>query len=123
MSNYQFRSYVIRAGMMESLRAYVEYGRPVGDFLTAVLENNLSEACGRADDENIDNLPAYAAYLYNEVPSQCHGSREKVGDWIAKHQRKRENDYANAAIERDKLERGRPEHDMTTDGMPLKEGT
>ena len=30
------------------------------------------------------------------------------------------NAYANAAIKRDKLNRGRPEHDMTTDGMSLK---
>ena len=32
------------------------------------------------------------------------------------------NAYANAAIKRDKLNSGRPEHDMTTDGMPLKQG-
>ena len=33
------------------------------------------------------------------------------------------NAYANAAIKRDKLNKGRPEHDMTTDGMPLKAGS
>ena len=33
------------------------------------------------------------------------------------------NAYANAAIKRDKLNRERPENDMTTDGMPLKAGS
>ena len=32
------------------------------------------------------------------------------------------NAYANAAIKRDKLNKGRPEHDMTTDGLSLKQG-
>jgi len=82
--SYQFRHWRISDHMMVSLRKYIEHGCPVGDFLTAVLENNLSEACGRADDENIENLPAFVAYLYNEAPAACHGSREKVRAWIKK---------------------------------------
>lgn len=80
--SYQFRQFAIPDHMMAGLARYIEHGSSVGDFLTAVLENDLSEACARADNENLANLPAYAAYLYNEAPPQCHGSREKVRAWI-----------------------------------------
>jgi hypothetical protein len=88
--SYQFRQFAIPEHMKASLTGYIERGVPVGDFLTAVLENNLSEACGRADDENLANLPAYVAYLYNEAPSQCHGSPEKVRAWLAHFARRRD---------------------------------
>jgi hypothetical protein len=81
---YHFRSFYIPDRMMGGITRYVENGISPGHFLMAVLENNLSEACGRADDENMENLPAYVGYLYNETPSQCHGSPEKVHAWIAK---------------------------------------
>jgi hypothetical protein len=80
--SYSFYSYTISARMMESLRAYVEERRRVGHFLTAVLENDLKEAVNRADDENGRNLPAYIAYLYNEAPANCYGSKEKVKAWL-----------------------------------------
>lgn len=53
----------------------------VGDFLNAVLSNNLMEAVGRADDENKQLLPEICMYVYNEIPSSCHGSPEKVKEW------------------------------------------
>lgn len=81
--SYQFRQFYIPERMMGALERYIENRMPPGDFLMAVLCNDLSEACGRADDENIANLPAYAAFLYNEVPSACHGSPEKVMAWLA----------------------------------------
>lgn len=81
--NYCFRTFYIQEHMLESLKAYIEQHRPVGGFLTAVLENNLMEACGRADDDNLANLPAFCAYLYNDAPSACHGSPKKVQAWLA----------------------------------------
>ena len=71
--------------MRESARAYVEHGRPPGDFLTAVLCNNLVEAAGRADEENQRALFAWAGWLHNEVPMPAWGSPEKVRDWVAQH--------------------------------------
>lgn len=64
--------------MLIPLREYINNGQPVGDFLAAVLCNDLAEACGRADEENLRNLPAYTGFLYNEAPSTCHGSIEKM---------------------------------------------
>jgi len=56
----------------------------LGSFLTAVLSNNLTQACGRADDSNLRALPDIVRYCYNELPSDCWGSPEKVEAWRAK---------------------------------------
>ena len=84
MSEYQFRGFTIPEHVMLSLRRYIEDHQSVGHFLTAVLENDLQEAVGRADDHNLANLPAYIGYLYNEAPSNCWGSPQKVEKWLAR---------------------------------------
>ena len=84
MGEYQFRGFTIPGHMMESLVAYIEDRRPVGHFLTAILQNDLKEAVARADDHNLANLPAYIGYLYNSAPSPCWGSPQKVAKWLAK---------------------------------------
>lgn len=61
---------------------YVATGHPVGNFLEALLSNDLIEAVGQADNSNIILLPVYCRYLYNECPSQCHGSPEKYKAWL-----------------------------------------
>ena len=78
---YTFRTFTIPAYMLGNLQAYIQTGRPVGGFLTAVLRNDLREAVGRADDHNIANLPAYIAYLHNKAPMGCWGSTENVKHW------------------------------------------
>jgi len=63
MSNtYSFHEFYIPPHMMDGLTRYIEHGIALGGFLTAVLENDLREACARADDINIRNLPAYACW-------------------------------------------------------------
>lgn len=78
---YDFRGYTIPARMMGGLERWIEKGILPGEFLQAVLENNLFAAAGRADSENMFNLPAYCAFLYNECPSNCFGSPEIVKAW------------------------------------------
>ena len=68
---------------MAALRLYIERRVRPGDFLTAVLENDLMRACCHADGTNIDLIPVYAAYLYNEAPINCHGSPEAVRAWLS----------------------------------------
>lgn len=80
--SYTFLGYEARTQMIAALDRYAQHRQPVGDFLTAVLENNLSEAVGHADDDNLRNLPAFVGYLYNEMPSPCWGSPEKVKAWL-----------------------------------------
>ena len=72
------------AHMQHGMKLYVEKGIAPGSFLTAVLCNDLMEACARADDTNLYALPTYARWLYNRVPATCFGSREAFEAWIAK---------------------------------------
>jgi len=68
----------MRAGLIE----YIEHRRPVGDFLTAVLANDLSKAAGHADLTNKAMLSAYPIFLYTYAPSGCWGSYTKVDEWL-----------------------------------------
>lgn len=65
-----------------SLKRYVENKIPTGGFLRAVLENNLFVAIGRADIQNRNKLHNICIYIYNELPSNCWGSKEKVEKWL-----------------------------------------
>ena len=56
-----------------------------GDFLRAVLSNDLMGAVGRADEYNRLTLWVIVSYVYNVLPSICHGSPEKVAAWAAEH--------------------------------------
>ena len=78
---YKFREFYIPQRMAGGIERYINKGIMPGPFLTAVLENNLKEAVGQADDENINNLPAYCGYFYNEAPAPCHGSPKAVRAW------------------------------------------
>lgn len=73
---------LIREDIIASLERYVKHGIKCGDFLTAVLANDLTEACGRADDDNQRTLFHIVAYIYNELPSDCWGSYTRVDGWI-----------------------------------------
>lgn len=67
---------------LEALDMYVKERIPTGDFLYAVLTNNLMEAFGRADELNREALYDICVYVYNEIPGICHGSPEKVESWL-----------------------------------------
>lgn len=69
---------------VESLSEYSKTGRSVGGFLSACLENNLSEAFGRADESSLDALHDIVRYIYNHVPMDAWGSKEKVQAWQAR---------------------------------------
>jgi len=69
--------------MHESISEYVLHGRPPGGFLNAVLENDLMESAGLADDQNRECLFQYAKLLYL-LPYDSWGSPEKVQAWIKK---------------------------------------
>ena len=69
--------------MHDGLINYILFGRPVGHFLTAVLSNDLKEACHRADEFNQAFLFFYVRFLYNHAPTGCWGSPSNVEKWIA----------------------------------------
>lgn len=87
---YKFNQYYIPERMMPGIRRYVEHGVEPGNFLSAVIQNNLSQAVGRADNENLKNIPAFVSYFYNECPLVCWGSKEKMEKWIKSFNTKEE---------------------------------
>lgn len=68
--------------LQEGLEAYVLTGRPVGNYLTAVLENDLLEAVSRGDDASLAGIKGTVQFLYNYSPRNCWGSRAKVSAWM-----------------------------------------
>lgn len=73
--------YNVPAGTREGLARYLMYGVPTGDFLLAVLSNDLRDAVGRADMENQRGLVYIVNFLYNVAPSAAWGSPDKVAAW------------------------------------------
>src|ERR1017187_2246956 len=77
-----YRPELVSDTVRESLARYVQQGIPTGGFLRAVLSNDLMNAFGRADDQNAATLFHICAYIYNELPSACHGSEKVVDAWM-----------------------------------------
>lgn len=74
---------LIPEGMRDVVFNYVVYGLQPGHFLTAVLTNNLKEACARGDETNLAALVNYVRFFYWAVPIACWGSEEAVARWLA----------------------------------------
>lgn len=81
--SYEFRGFTISPTMVEDIRTYIDHGVDPGNFLSAVICNNLKEAVGRADDADMAALPAFVAFFYNEAPSACWGSLDKMTKYMA----------------------------------------
>lgn len=53
---------------MEHIYLWYHRDYPIGDFLTAVVRNDFSEACFQADGINRRGLYLYALFLTNKIP-------------------------------------------------------
>lgn len=72
----------IKESTIQTLIDYVSHRVRPGGFVTALLANDLINAVGRADRENLQALPAICTYIYNELPYTCWGSYETVGKYL-----------------------------------------
>lgn len=72
----------VPASAKEGIDRYVSERVNPGDFLMAVLRNDLKSALQRADDENGPRIASIVSYLYNCCPEACWGSPEKVKEWL-----------------------------------------
>jgi hypothetical protein len=68
--------------MWESIVEYIVVGRPTGEFLAALLSNDLLRAVKKADDLNIQRLRDYGVFLEGCAPSLCYGSPSMYNEWI-----------------------------------------
>ena len=62
---------------------YYENGIEPGSFLTALINNDLKETFGRADDVNRDCIRSYIMWFYNEAPGGSWGYEDAANKWIA----------------------------------------
>lgn len=65
-----------------ALRQYALSRRLAGNFVMAVLTNNLREAIRGADAESLAALPDIVGYCHWELPGNCWGSVSKVKAWL-----------------------------------------
>ncbi len=74
---------LIRDEMLKGINRFVLLHEKKGHFLMGVLSNDLKESFARADGGNLKPLHEIVRYCYNEIPSVCWGSPEKVKAWLA----------------------------------------
>lgn len=68
--------------MHESVARYVVHNIKPGDFLRLMLSHDVLHAALKADDLNAIKLREWIIFIYNFLPSGCHGSPEIVEAWI-----------------------------------------
>ena len=66
--NFQGEYEIIPSTTQASITRYVEHAVKPGGFLTAVLSNDLRNATGRADQQNLVALPAIVRWFANHCP-------------------------------------------------------
>jgi hypothetical protein len=69
--------------LVGGFRRYIEDGIEPGQLIQAVIANDLMGAYGRADILSKLAMEDILGFVYNEMPSTSHGSREILAAWIA----------------------------------------
>ena len=82
LSKFSVNGKCIPLYMHDGIINYIVDHIPPGGFLYSVISNDLYGACSKADDINRDILFIYMSFFYNECPSGCWGSPEKVRHWL-----------------------------------------
>lgn len=69
-------------GLRDGLQLYLDEHIQPGHFLTAVLQNDMKEAMGRADLRSRVGLFDIIGYLYNHAPAPAWGGKKQVELWL-----------------------------------------
>jgi len=77
--------YLIPEYMRPGLLRWIEDGIKPGEFLTAIIENDLYQAFNKADDNNIFRIQSYLKFFYNCAPRSCWGSIDRAIEWQKTH--------------------------------------
>lgn len=72
----------VPVNLRHGIQKYIEHGIPPGNFLEAVLCNDLKGACFSGDPFTVKYLPTLVRWLWNYAPLNCHGADHKVRTWI-----------------------------------------
>ena len=74
--------YGIPGYMHGAIVRYYEEGIPPGDFLTALINNDLRETFLRADDTNAQCVKSYVTWFFNQAPAGSWGHATAVENWV-----------------------------------------
>ena len=83
LQTYTYMGEHVPEHLREALFHFIAAGRPPGNFLAAVLCNDLKGAMEYADPISMQHLPAIVGFLYNEAPAACWGSEENYNRWLS----------------------------------------
>lgn len=67
---------------LETINDYIEKGWEPGDFVRAVLENNLARSFACADIHNRAAMFDIVKHVWNTIPANAWGSPQRVEAWI-----------------------------------------
>ena len=73
--------HLVPQSLRPAMRAWIGYGRRPGDFLSAVIRNDLTSAVFRADPINLHKLKEIMLFMENEAPTHCWGSPLEMHFW------------------------------------------
>lgn len=74
--------YQVNEGTILSLIRYRDEKIPTGGFLNAILENNLFNAMGKADQINRFQIFGICQFINMELPIGIYGSPKKVNEHL-----------------------------------------
>jgi len=74
----------IGENLLGGLYRYSEDKIPTGSFMRAVLTNDLFGALGKYSGNSFDELNQLFTLMYNYMPSNQYGSKDKVNGWLGK---------------------------------------
>ena len=75
-------AYAVPPPLRAALGRWIRDAELPGEFLFAVLANDLRETIGTAGPAELQLLPAIILHLVNNAPPQCWGSRNDVAEWL-----------------------------------------
>ncbi len=78
--NYEKLPSHIRFGMFR----WIEFGDLPGHWMQMVLQNNLVQSWGFADETNRERMGDIVGFMYNEAPGPVWGSEAKIKEWAEK---------------------------------------
>ena len=70
----------------QGLLRYLHDGVPPGNFLQAVIRNDLSDAILRADDECLGSIKGIVGFFNMEMPAPSWGSQAAMDKWCKQQQ-------------------------------------
>ena len=84
MADYEEGLGILPDYMRGGMRRWIEHAIPPGDFMRALLENDLIRTFEKADSTNQRRVGDYLRFLYNCAPRGCFGSPENYAAWVAR---------------------------------------